>query len=199
MFKFVLMVSIVFGFSMAQAGGNMKDLKKRKVASTISNDDVKEKAKEYQMGCVEDSDVNVEKISHKYRYSYEKPSDPEHEAVFYIASCLSGAYNTASVIFYNDPYEGLTVAPLATPLFAEKTLKVIGWVSDTVNGGISYDAQKNILVSFSKGRGVGDMSSTATYSILENYVVLRKYEYDGSGDGKINPKVVFESKEPLKR
>jgi hypothetical protein len=189
MVNYLVMASLVLGFSIAQAGGDIKDV----------DNDVKEKAKQFDMGCSEGSGLDVEKISHKYRYSYEKPTDPEHEATFYITSCLSGAYNTASVIFYDDPYNGLVIVPLSSPLFADKNQKIIGWISETVVGGISYDAKKNLLVSFSKGRGLGDMSTTATYSILENFVVLRKYEYDGTGDGKINPKVVFESKEPLKR
>jgi hypothetical protein len=199
MVKYLVMVSMVLGFSVAQAGGNIKDLKKRKVASAITDSDVKEKAKQFEMGCVEGTNTNVEKISHKFRYSYEQPTDQEHETIFYIASCLSGAYNTSSIIFHDDPYSGLVVVPLSSPLFSEKTLKIIGWISEMVVGGITYDAKKNTLVSFSKGRGVGDMSNSATYSILENFIVLRKYEFDGSGDGKINPKVVFESKEPLKR
>lgn len=168
-------------------------------APEITDSDVIEKAKQYEMNCNEGVEVQVQKISHSYSYSYEKATAPKHKADFYIVTCPAGAYNMASVLLYADSGSGLTVVPLTSPLVNAKNQRVIGWRSQIVVGYLAYDDKKNILVSYSRGGGVGDLSEVATYSILEDMVLLRKYELDNTEDGKIAPKVIFVSKEPLKR
>jgi len=190
---FVLLAAVT-----AFAETSQKNSPKRKAASEISDNDVLEKAKQFEMGCQEGAPIDLQKFTNKYRYKYETEKNQEHETYFYMVSCLVGAYNTASVLFNNDSLSGsLQIVPLATPEYNEKTKKIIGWRSDAVNGGLSYDPKTKLLTSFSKGRGLGDIGTFATYAIFESMVILRKYESDTTMDGKVNPKVIYETKEPL--
>lgn len=197
MIKILINAFVILATTQSFAGNPSKNSTQRKVSSEVSENEVREKAKQYEMGCSEDAPVEVEKFSNKFRYSYETPKDREHEAQFFIVSCLVGAYNSASVLLYNNPYHGLDVVPLSSPFVNEKSSKIIGWIAENVVGRLSYDPKTKTLSSFSKGRGLGDISQLATYAILENNVLLRKYEIDSTPDGKMNQKIIFESKEPL--
>jgi hypothetical protein len=160
--------------------------------------DVLAKAKTSDMGCQDVADITVKKFTNTYNYSYEKPTDKKHTAIFFIATCPSGAYNESSILFRDDPYSGLMVLPLASPKVNEKN-KIIGWTADVVVPVLTYDEKSNTLIAFSKGRGLGDMFTNATYAILEDNAVLTKYDLDNTADEKIDPVTIFESKEALNR
>lgn len=198
MIRLLLLLALVFNFAPAFADDAKKTPPKRKIASA-NDEQVKAKFKSMadSMPCNEELPLDIEKIVHAFRYDYQSDKEPMNEAVFYIGSCMAGAYNTASAVLFDNPYSGLEFVYFATPVIGAKN-KILGWNSELVTGGLSYDAKTKTLSSFSKGRGIGDMSTTITYALYHNSIILRKFSYDGTGDGKFNQKVLWESKEPLK-
>lgn len=153
-------------------------------------------AKTINMGCNEGAPVTVEKIVYSFNYSYEKPTDPKHNRVYFTITCIAGAYNESSILILDDEYDGLRIIPLASPSVNSKSL-VTGMTASLEVGGLTYDKQTKTLTSYHKGRGIGDMSSSGTYVFSEDEVILRKYELDNTSDEKINPKVIYESKKSL--
>lgn len=165
----------------------------RKLASEVSEQDVLNFSTQYLKHCSETSPPSVEKIVHTFRYQYDSPKDPLHTLTLYVVTCQSGAYNSSSLLVKNDLYDGLQVVPLASPKLDEKSKKTFGMTSQLLVGGITYKEKEKTLTSFTKGRGIGDMSFSATYLLHEDSVVLKKADYDGTADGKINPIRVYQS------
>jgi len=99
--------------------------------------------------------------------------------------------NKASILFYVDENTGLQAIALATPVMGEES-KILGWRGNIVVDGLTYDPALDMLVSRSKTRNAGDMGIVATYAFLDNDVVLKRYEYDNTPNGKFDPKVIYE-------
>lgn len=164
---------------------------------TFTSDQVKEKAKEYDMLCNEFDDKNETHEVEQFTVEYLPYEGAEKKTVdqYSIATCMVGAYNSVSVLFLSSS-EGLQAIPLAIPLLNSK-LKVVGFSADVVGGALTFDPRTQTLSSFTKGRGIGDVSNVGTYGFQRGQVVLRKYLIDATLNEKIDPKVVYENKELL--
>ncbi len=164
---------------------------KRKIANTAATEaDVKEKAKILATYCGDDAAPTLTK------FLRDKDSK-ENKNTYYIATCPAGAYNMASVLLFDDSYDGLKFIPLASPVTDIRGRQIQGFTADVVVGDLTYDATKGELTNFSKGRGVGDTSSTGIYRFTPSYdtqVVLSKYLLDVTENGKVDPRTIYDSK-----
>lgn len=107
--------------------------------------------------------------------------------------CTRGAYNFGSAYYLADAYGTLQHVSFAEPAFGPKD-EVIGWETSKllINSGFE---PKDLTVSFfSKGRGLGDCFSSGTYKFVDGRFLLKRYDYDGKCDGKINPKKIVNLK-----
>lgn len=159
----------------------------------------------YDMYCNDGIPKTVEKIDHFFRYSYEGPKDAMHGLSYFIVSCSAGAYNASSMMFrVESSYSrGKTVEVLKPVSFAVPRTnnkdQIVGWSADVVTAALAYDKKTNQLTSFSKGRGLGDLYVLGTYALIEDEVVLRKYEVDNKEGDDDAATVVFEATQPLAR
>lgn len=112
---------------------------------------------------------------------------------YFIASCLNGAYNQSSILFRLDREQVVQIEPLTTPIVSDQN-KIIGWTSQMVNDGMTYDENTKLLTTYSKNRGIGDASTTFIYGFYAGQVLLREAKIDKTYDGRINPVTVWRSR-----
>lgn len=107
--------------------------------------------------------------------------------------CSRGAYNFGSVYYLADNYGQLKRLTFAEPAMGEKG-KVIGWETSEVLINSGFEPKDLTLSFFSKGRGIGDCFTSGTYKFVNGSFLLKTYDYDGTCDGKINPKRIVNLK-----
>lgn len=107
--------------------------------------------------------------------------------------CTRGAYNFGSVYYLADAYGALRHVRFAEPAFGEKD-EVIGWETSELLINSGFEPKDLSLSFFSKGRGIGDCFSAGTYRFVNGRFLLKRYDYDGKCDGKINPRKIVNLK-----
>ncbi|MBX7231144.1 MAG: hypothetical protein K1X29_03560 [Bdellovibrionales bacterium] len=167
MFKYFMITILALGYSTAQAAEDDR------IEAQVRN-----AAEEQGLSC--DSGV------------IEVEATTATNKIFYIASCLTSAYNFSSVLFALNSDKSLNAVPLSSAILNKKSNKIIGWISSTVVfGELLYVHNKKVFILSSKSRGIGDSGEKTTYSVIDGEVVLTKYELDNTFDGKINPVTIF--------
>ncbi len=101
----------------------------------------------------------------------------DEDTVLYGMPCFAGAYNLGYK-FYADT--GYGIEPLAFAEFSD----TLGWHGTTTLINPSFDEQTGTLVTFSKGRGLGDCGSSGTWSWAEYGFRLDEYAYKADCDGE---------------
>lgn len=166
-------------------------------------DDAMKASEAFDMSCNVDQPKSTETVVYEYRSRYDKPTDPVRTKTFFIVTCGAGAYNENSILFRIDSkYEQTGEVPLLVPVALptpvwNKQNQIMGFSAEIVNPYISYDKATKEFTTFAKGRGIGDAFNSGTYGIQEGQVVLRKYVMDNTFNGRVNPKVIYESKVKL--
>ncbi len=156
-------------------------------------------AAKYDMGCNEGMPMEVERIAVSFKYSYEDATAPMREQGYFIVKCMAGAYNTNSVLLTEDKYAGvLRPVPLSAPMTNKKG-KLVGFTAEIVTGDLTFDPATNLLSTFSKGRGIGDMYVYGLYQIYETQVILREYTIDNVEGDDIEVKPIFKATQPIDR
>lgn len=157
-------------------------------------------------GVTAEDDPDVYDLS--FRYSYDTKADAEHPLRLYRFFCRAGAYNEVHVYMSWDESWGLK--PLS---FAQPSLQVTHVDGDAMDGAVesisingyhathtlvnsSFDPASQTITSHSHWRGLGDASSSGTYSFHEGSFVLTRYEADPSYDGEVNPFVIVDLSTP---
>lgn len=148
-------------------------------------------AAKYDMGCNGSMPPTADRISISFKYSYDTPTDPTREQAYWVVTCAAGAYNENSVLLRED-YDGvLRPVPLAVPQLNNKG-KLVGFTAEIVNGVITFDPKTEMITTFSKGRGVGDLFNSGSYQLFETQVILREYTIDNKpGEQYVPPIVKF--------
>lgn len=153
------------------------------------------KAKQVDMYCGTDITPTVETVKIQFKYSYQEPQDKPQTATYHIVSCLAGAYNVSSVLVA-DTSEGLQLVS-----FADANInaagKVAGFTASNVVGDLTYNPKTKIFSTFSKGRGIGDVSLSSSYAFKDGSLVLVEVNYDGTEDEQINPKTIYKNTQAL--
>ena len=80
------------------------------------------------------------------------------DATLYALTCTQGAYNIASALYLVDAAGGAP-KPVALP----RPAAIKGDSADNVAENVGFDPKTMTLVSFSKGRGLGDCGSSAAW------------------------------------
>lgn len=138
-----------------------------------------------------------------FHYSSDPEDQPERKAQLFKFACGSGAYNTNEVYYFADDAGEVTPLQFAAPELdiryenddsegKVESTTIIGYRAEDLLTNSDYDPATKTLTSFSKWRGIGDASSTATYIFRNGAFTLVKYDVDASYDEKINPETVLD-------
>lgn len=137
----------------------------------------------------------------KFHYDDEDKSDPERQMVLYEVPCWAGAYNYGSVWFLATEYDGLQPLHFAEPdldvKYADdsqeklKSIAIRGFETNSSPTNAFFDEASSSITSQNKWRGLGDASSSATWSFLKGRFVLTHFEADPTYDGEINPITLY--------
>jgi hypothetical protein len=138
-----------------------------------------------------------------FHYSSDPEDQPERKAQLFKFGCGAGAYNTNEVYYFADDTGDVTQLQFATPELdiryenddtegKVESIAIIGYQADDQLVNSEYDPATKTLTSFSKWRGIGDASSTATYIFRNGSFTLVKYDVDASYDEKVDPETVLD-------
>ncbi|MCO5147213.1 MAG: DUF1176 domain-containing protein [Aquamicrobium sp.] len=137
-----------------------------------------------------------------FRYSYDAEEDPERTAHLFRFFCFSGAYNEIHVYYITDGEGALAPLHFAEPQYDVRyagesdekveAVAITGFAAtgQLVNSG--YDPETRTITAHSLWRGVGDASSTGTWTFVDGTFRLVQYEVDASYDGEINPQAIVD-------
>lgn len=137
-----------------------------------------------------------------FRYGYDAAEDPERTAHLFRFFCLSGAYNEIHVYYIADDEGALSPLHFAEPQYdvryagesdeAVEAITVTGFTAtgQLVNSG--YDPKARTITAHSLWRGMGDASSTGTWTFADGAFRMVHYEVDASYDGEINPGTIVD-------
>ena len=157
-------------------------------------------------GATAGEDPDVYDLS--YRYGYETEADAEHQLKLYRFFCNSGAYNEVHVYLTWDASWGLRPVSFAQPSLdiryenedalegAVMGISIDGYSATQTLVNSDFDPAAGAIISWSHWRGLGDASSSGTYSFREGSFVLTRYIADPSYDGEINPLVILDLTAP---
>lgn len=142
-----------------------------------------------------------------YQPSWSEEAEEETVTLIRIF-CGSGAYNVQHAYYIHRDYEGLTPLPFAVPSFETKyadddvvdgaleSLTMTGMSAALILVNSEFDPDTQTIRSTSYWRGIGDASSSGTWTFRDGEFVLVRYDVDASYDGEINPETLFEQVEP---
>ncbi len=139
----------------------------------------------------------------KYRQTSDEADAPDRSVTLFRFECTRGAYNFGQVYFLRNGFDELQ--PLA---FAEPDIhvdyenedsegkvlgiRVIGLKTSNILINSDVDANRAMIASLSKWRGVGDASSIGAWILKGGQFVLSTYDVDASYDGEVNPQMVLD-------
>ena len=137
-----------------------------------------------------------------FRYSYDAAEDPERTAHLFRFFCFGGAYNEIHVYYIADDEGALSPLHFAEPQYdvryageSDETVEAIAVTGFTATGQLvnsGYDREARTITAHSLWRGMGDASSTGTWTFLDGAFRLVHYEVDASYDGEINPQAIVD-------
>jgi hypothetical protein len=116
--------------------------------------------------------------------------------------CNIGAYNLQSVFMAQTEYYGITPLAFARPdldVVLEdpenyegpvKAINITGWSAAPYVVNATFDPSKAELTENSYWRGIGDASSTAVWTLIDDSFRLIRYDVDATYDGEVNPKTL---------
>jgi hypothetical protein len=140
-----------------------------------------------------DPDVHVI----KYRYAYQAADEPAQVSNLYVFPCSTYAYNWSNVYLIQNGAQRPEVLSFAEPSTDTKfvddayekltSIAIDGYTALNLLINSEFDAASNTISFFAKGRGVGDISSSGTYTFREGIFVLTDYASDPTGNGEMDP------------
>ncbi|MGI6852915.1 DUF1176 domain-containing protein [Mesorhizobium sp. 1B3] len=147
--------------------------------------------------------AGLERYEIGFHYISDPEDQPERKAQLFKFACGSGAYNTNEVYYFADDMDEVTQLQFAAPELdiryenddsegKVESTTIIGYLTEDQLVNSDYDPATKTLTSFSKWRGIGDASSTATYIFRNGAFTLVKYDVDASYDEKVNPETVLD-------
>lgn len=116
--------------------------------------------------------------------------------------CNMGAYNLQSVFMAQTEYYGIAPMAFARPdldVVLEdpenyegpvKAITITGWSALPYVVNATFDPAKAELTENSYWRGIGDASSTAVWTLIDDSFRLIRYDVDATYDGEVNPKTL---------
>lgn len=110
--------------------------------------------------------------------------------VMHTFKCSVGAYNVGSVFYfvYGEEYISKQNFPMFT---VTKEGKLGGFETTDMIYNYQYNPQTKNLRYYAKARGIGDAFDEMIFHFEEGRFVLKKVNYDGTMDEKINPVNLF--------
>lgn len=137
-----------------------------------------------------------------FRYSYDAEEDPERTAHLFRFFCFSGAYNEIHVYYVADDEGALSPLHFAEPQYdvryageSDETVEAVTVTGFAATGQLvnsGYDPETRTITAHSLWRGMGDASSTGTWTFADGAFRLVRYEVDASYDGEINPQAIVD-------
>ena len=139
----------------------------------------------------------------RFRSKDQPESEPEHVARLISFQCAGGAYNFSTVYYLHDELEGLRQVEFPVPELDVKyeseaedakaqSVTVTGFFGQRALMNSEYEPASQSVTAFDKWRGIGDASSSGTWTFRDGNFVLVKYDVDASYDGEINPETVVD-------
>jgi Protein of unknown function (DUF1176) len=124
------------------------------------------------------------------------PEDPEVTAILYSFDCESAAYNFTSVYYLVNP-DGLAqklffAVPELDVVYTDdtseklKSIAIAGYRATDFLFNADFNPATKSLSSFSKWRGIGDASSSGTWTFKEGQFLLTDYDVDPTYDGEMD-------------
>jgi hypothetical protein len=137
----------------------------------------------------------------QYKGKGATPGQPENKATLYAFSCMMAAYNETSVFYLDAGALGLARVSFARPhldiAYADaesaklKSMRIDGYEATSELTNAAFDPKTNAITEFSKWRGIGDASSSGTWTFQDGQFVLQDYAVDPTFDGEQNPIDIF--------
>ena len=155
----------------------------------------------FEGGYVPDDDYLEWTIAYKPSWDAEAA---EEEVTLIRLFCGAGAYNIQHAYYIYRDYEGLTPLAFATPSIDTRytdddgldgeleSVTMTGMSASLILVNSEYDPETQTITSASKWRGIGDASSSGSWTFKEGEFVLMRYEVDASYDGEINPETIID-------
>ncbi|MBF0678210.1 MAG: DUF1176 domain-containing protein [Devosia sp.] len=142
----------------------------------------------------------------KYQPSYSDDA-PKEVVTLVRLFCFAGAYNISHNYYIKTEFDGLRPLALAEPDYDliyvnddyegdVESLEVTGMVATTTLVNSHFDPDTLTLTSYSKWRGLGDASSSGSWTFDDGRFVLVKFEVDASYDNEVNPETIVDYTKP---
>jgi hypothetical protein len=138
-------------------------------------------------------------VTLKYRDEGAAAGDPDRAVTIYIFECTLAAYNATEVYYISDGISALHMISFAEPHMVIKrpagddegakleSMTVDGFKATTELVNSEIDEKVRSITSFSKWRGIGDASSSGTWTFINGEFVLTDFEVDPTYDEENNP------------
>ena len=116
--------------------------------------------------------------------------------------CNIGAYNVQTVFFSDSESSGLMPLSFARPdldVVLEdpdnyegpvKEVRIAGYSASSYVVNASVDAAAGTISEYSAWRGIGDASSAAVWTLVDEAFRLTRFDVDPSYDGEVTPKTL---------
>lgn len=139
-----------------------------------------------------------------YKMQDDPADQPIRKATLHELFCFSGAYNISYVYLIETEDDGVVPLFFASPDFSpvyqdaetsEKVLRIDigGFTAYPLLVNPTYDEKTRTLKSDGAWRGLGDASSSGTWTFIEGKFVLTHFDVDASYDGEINPTAIYDA------
>ena len=135
-----------------------------------------------------------------YKPKDATPGQPDNKATLYAFSCAMAAYNESNVFYLDAGALGLQLLSFAAPQFTYsyldqenaklKSMTFKGFTASSELTNAEFDPATKSISEFAKWRGLGDASSSGTWTFDDGQFVLKDYAIDPTYDDKENPVTV---------
>jgi hypothetical protein len=143
----------------------------------------------------------------RWKYAGASADDPGSVTTLFVFPCDLAAYNSVEVYYIHDSLDGLRQLSLAKPEVnfvyeGENSAKLKSWqltgletTDRLINSG--FDKATGMISEWAKWRGVGDASSSASWTFKEGRFSLTDYSVDPTYDEEINPFDIYKNGVPI--
>lgn len=145
---------------------------------------------------LQEQQFNPDEHMEKFTFTYDQAQTEKLTYELYQFRCNQGAYNSRSVFYTYDQYQGPLALSFAQPALNIRyrdegyervdTLEVIGYKSVPTLTNANFTPETLVLTEYMKWRGVGDAASYSEYHFKDGEFILKTFDLDASYDGEHN-------------
>lgn len=149
------------------------------------------------------ADAEPEVYTFGYNESSDSADEPERTARLFRFLCGRGAYNEGHLYFATNRFGEVEPLHFAVPVLdiryvdddsekAVESVRIVGFSTKSQLVNSDFDLDTRTLHEFVKWRGLGDASSSGTWTFRDGRFALVHYHVDASYDGEHNGEVILD-------